>query len=70
MTAIPTRGVDVTGCRALKNAPGQAGAEADECFIVGPDARKERPDLAIEVVVSHGGIDKLAIYARLGIREV
>jgi Uma2 family endonuclease len=64
-------GIELTGYKrwTLKNAPDQAGAEADECFIIGPDQRRERPDLAIEVVVTHGGIDKLRIYARLGVPE-
>lgn len=64
-------GIDLTGYKSwtLKK-PDQAGAEADECFIVGPEQHQERPDLAIEVVVTHGGLDKLKIYARLGVREV
>jgi Uma2 family endonuclease len=48
----------------------EAGAEFDECYIVGTDhAGKDRPDLVIEVVWTHGGIDKLEIYRRLAIRE-
>lgn len=64
-------GLELTGYKSwpLKNAPDQAGAEADECFIIGADQRKDRPDLAIEVIVTHGGIDKLKIYARLGVPE-
>ncbi len=47
-----------------------AGAEPDECFIFGPTPeRKDRPDLVIEVVWTSGGINKLEIYRRLGIRE-
>ena len=34
------------------------------------DQGRERPDLAIEVVWTSGGIDKLEIYARLGVGEV
>lgn len=65
-------GIELTGYKSwtLKNAPDQAGAEADECFIIGADQRKGRPDLAIEVIVTHGGLDKLRIYARLGVPEV
>jgi Uma2 family endonuclease len=64
-------GIELTGYKSwtLKNAPDQAGAEADECFIIGGDQRKDRPDLVIEVIVTHGGIDKLKIYARLGVSE-
>jgi Uma2 family endonuclease len=49
----------------------EAGAEPDECYAVGRALTEgEMPDIAIEVVVSSGGIDKLEIYARLGVREV
>jgi Uma2 family endonuclease len=37
---------------------------------VGADQSRERPDLAIEVVWTSGGIDKLEVYARLGVGEV
>ena len=35
-----------------------------------PSAETAAPDLAIEVVWASGGLDKLAIYAPLGVREV
>jgi Uma2 family endonuclease len=54
----------------LKHAPKQAGVEPDECYIVGTDQRKDVPDLAIEVIWTSGGIDKLEIYRRLGVGEV
>ena len=58
------------GAWTLKSAPKQSGVEPDECYIVGSDQSKEVPDLAIEVVWTSGGIDKLEIYRRLGIGEV
>jgi Uma2 family endonuclease len=58
------------GAWTLKSAPRQAGAEPDECYIVGSDQSKQIPDLAIEVVWTSGGIDKLEIYRRLRIGEV
>lgn len=66
------RGLDLSpyGSWTLKSAPRQSGAEPDECYLVGPDQGRERPDLAIEVVWTSGGIDKLEIYARLGVEEV
>jgi Uma2 family endonuclease len=66
------RGIDLSpyGAWTLKSAPKQAGVEPDECYIVGSDQSKERPDLAIEVVWTSGGLDKLEIYRRLGIAEV
>jgi Uma2 family endonuclease len=49
----------------------RCGAEADECYIFGPRPKeKDRPDLAIEVVWTSGGIDKLEIYRRLQVAEV
>ena len=54
----------------LKNAPAEAGVEPDECYILGSDQDKPAPDLAIEVVWTSGGINKLEIYRRLGIGEV
>lgn len=57
------------GSWTLKH-PEIAGAEPDECYIVGEDLSKERPDLAIEVVWTSGGIDKLEVYRHLGISEV
>ncbi len=42
--------------------------ERDESYCIGTD--KEFPDLVIEVVVTSGGINRLAIYQQLGIQEV
>jgi Uma2 family endonuclease len=66
------RGVDLSpyGSWTVKSAPRQSGAEPDECYIVGADQSRDRPDLAIEVVWTSGGIDKLEVYARLGVGEV
>jgi Uma2 family endonuclease len=66
------RGIDLSpyGAWTLKHAPKQVGAEPDECYIVGSDQGKERPDLVIEVIWTKGGIDKLEIYRRLDVGEV
>lgn len=67
------RGVELTpnGSWTLKSKRDERGAEPDECYIFGPDARRRRrPDLAIEVVLTSGGIDKLDVYRKLGVREV
>ena len=65
------RGIDLSpyGAWTLKSQPNQGGLEPDECYLVG-DQDKPAPDLAIEVVWTSGGIDKLEIYRRLGIGEV
>jgi Uma2 family endonuclease len=64
-------GVEFTtvGSWLLKNAPTERGLEPDECYLIG-DPNKDRPDLAIEVVWTSGGIDKLEIYRYLGVGEV
>jgi Uma2 family endonuclease len=46
----------------------RAGIEPDECYVIG--RLRKVPDLAIEVVHTSGGIDKLELYRRLGIAEV
>ena len=67
------RGIELDGCGAwtLRNAPKEQGLEPDECYFVGETGNdKDVPDLAIEVVWSHGGLDKLEIYRGLGVPEV
>jgi Uma2 family endonuclease len=44
------------------------GIEPDECYCF--DSEKPVPDLAIEVVVTSGGIDDLVIYQGLGVPSV
>jgi Uma2 family endonuclease len=66
-------GVDVNGFGSwtLKNEIKEAGAEPDECYIVGRSTDKSVPDLAIEVEWSRvTGLLKHEIYARLGVREL
>jgi Uma2 family endonuclease len=46
------------------------GLEADECYKLGPLAEDDVPDIAIEVIVSNPLVDKLAVYAGLGVPEV
>lgn len=57
------------GSWTIKSAPKQRGVEPDECYILGVE-HKEVPDLAIEVVWTHGGLHKLEIYRGLGVGEV
>ncbi|MSP24453.1 MAG: Uma2 family endonuclease [Myxococcales bacterium] len=66
------KGIDITPCGSwtIERKEFERGAEPDECYVVGDCAMPERPDLAIEVVLSSGGIDKLELYRKLGVREV
>jgi Uma2 family endonuclease len=57
-----------TGSMTLESEVGAVKREADESYKLTPNS--VRPDLAIEVVVTSGGIDKLAAYQRLSIPEV
>jgi Uma2 family endonuclease len=56
------------GSLTMRSRPRRRGAEPDECYMVGGE--KSRPDLAIEVVWTSGGLDKLDIYRGLRVREV
>lgn len=52
----------------LESESGLVKREADKSYELG--ANRERPDLAIEIVVTSGGINKLEAYKRLQIPEV
>ncbi|NEX16521.1 MAG: Uma2 family endonuclease [Halochromatium sp.] len=57
------------GAWTLKDRLQEVGLEPDECYIF--DAEEtDRPHLAIEVVWTSGGIDKLEVYRRLRVQEV
>jgi Uma2 family endonuclease len=56
------------GSMTMRSAPKLRGIEPDECYAVG--AAKESPDLAVEVIWTSGGIDKLDVYRGLGVKEV
>jgi Uma2 family endonuclease len=56
------------GSATCKSQSTNRGLEPDESFCIGE--RKQFPDLAIEVTVTSGGINKLEIYQGLQIPEV
>jgi Uma2 family endonuclease len=66
---IPLEGY---GSWTLKDEKQDRGAEADECYTVRRVAQSDddRPDVAIEVVWTSGGINKLEVYRKLGVREM
>jgi Uma2 family endonuclease len=57
------------GSWTLKKAVRARALEPDECYSLSI-GRPTSPDLAIEVVWTSGGIDKLEVYRGLGIQEV
>ncbi len=65
------RGVALEGVGAwtLEHDDVERGGEPDECYFVGR-SDGDAPDLVLEVVWSHGALDKLSLYASLGVREV
>ena len=46
----------------------QRGLEPDECYCLGE--LREVPDIAIEIAITSGSIDKLSVYQGLGVTEV
>ena len=58
------------GSWTLQDKEAERGVEADECYVFGIEPEADRPHLAIEVVWTSGGLRKLDIYVKLGVREV
>jgi Uma2 family endonuclease len=63
---VPLRG---WGSTTFKREARERGLEPDECYCLGRDLA-EAPDIALEIVVTSGGIDRLAVYRGLGVQEV
>jgi Uma2 family endonuclease len=63
------RGVRILGfgSATYRREDKERGLEPDECYCIG--SKKDFPDLAIEVVVTRG-MNKLEVYAGLGVAEV
>lgn len=66
------RGVEFSpfGSWTLEDKSVDRGVEPDECYVFGGRPDPQRPDLAIEVIWTSGGLDKLEIYRALGVGEV
>lgn len=69
------------GSTTFKRKELKQGLEPDECFYIGNEfqvrgqlsldlTEDPPPDLAIEVDISHSSIDRMEIYARLGVPEI
>jgi Uma2 family endonuclease len=63
-------GLSGYGSWTLRNVPKERALEPDECYIIGDTRGKDSPDLAIEVIWTSGGLDKLEVYRALGVEEV
>lgn len=60
------------GSTTFRNAEAERGLEPDECYLLRAVSELDppRPDLAIEVAISSWKIDRLDVYAGLGVPEV
>lgn len=69
IAGVPLEGY---GSWTLEDEKEDRAAEPDECYTVRRVVKSddERPDVAIEVVWTSGGINKLEVYRKLGVREV
>jgi len=63
-------GVDLEGfgSTTFRKEAQERGLEPDECYCVGEMV--DVPDIAIEIVISSGLLDKLEVYRGLGVLEV
>lgn len=56
------------GSTTFRKPVKKGGTEPEESYCIGTE--KELPDLAIEIIVTSGGVDKLKVYQILGIKEI
>jgi Uma2 family endonuclease len=56
------------GSTTFRKRAKRRGAEPDECYSLGPLGKV--PDIVFEVIWTSGGLDKLDVYAGLGVPEV
>lgn len=63
---VPLRGY---GSTTFKREARERGLEPDECYCLGHELG-DAPDVALEIVVTSGGINRLAVYRGLGVKEV
>ncbi len=56
------------GSTTFRQQAAARGLEPDECYSLGELG--DAPDLAIEIVITSGGVDKLSVYQGLGVQEV
>ena len=57
------------GSTTFKSEAVQRGAEPDECYLIGKKLA-DFPDIVVEIIRTAPLLDKLAIYAALGVSEV
>lgn len=60
--------LDGYGSATFRREAAARGLEPDECYCL--SELKEVPDIAIEIVITSDGVDKLEVYRGLGVPEV
>jgi Uma2 family endonuclease len=71
-TYAEVRGIELQGCGSwtVRKEAKARGVEPDECYVLGLWTDPPPiPDLAVEVIWTSGGIDKLEVYRGLGVPE-
>ncbi|WP_438028325.1 Uma2 family endonuclease [Sorangium sp. So ce233] len=58
------------GSMTVRRRLAKRGVEPDECYVLGTVEDGGIPELAIEIIQKSGTIDKLSVYAGLGVPEV
>ncbi|HEY5959509.1 MAG TPA: Uma2 family endonuclease [Polyangiaceae bacterium] len=59
------------GSTTFRKELAERGLEPDECYVVDRELPDDDfPDIALEVVMTSGGINKLEVYRGLGVKEV
>lgn len=58
------------GSMTVRKRLAERGVEPDECYVLGTVEDGEIPELAIEIIEKSGTINKLSVYAGLGVPEV
>ncbi|MGB3786547.1 MAG: Uma2 family endonuclease [Phormidesmis sp.] len=56
------------GSATFKKEAAARGLEPDECYVFGELG--DAPDIAVEIVLTSGGLEKLEVYKGLGVQEV
>ena len=56
------------GSATFKKEAAARGLEPDECYVFGD--LSDVPDIAVEIVLTSGGVEKLEVYKGLGVQEV
>jgi len=56
------------GAATFRKEAAERGLEPDECYCFGK--LREVPDIAVEVVITSGTLNKLGVYQGLGVQEV